>query len=76
VNATTGTLATEGAVTLRAFVDGSVLEVMANDVTAITVRVYSVPSSPLLMEVSDLEVLESIDVWGIRPISKDRLTSD
>lgn len=75
VNSTTGALATDGPVTLRAFVDGSVLEVVANDMTAITARVYSVPSSPMLLEVLDMEGLESLDVWGMKPISKDRLTT-
>lgn len=74
VNSITGALAAEDAVTLRAFLDGSVLEVFANDRTAITARVYSTPSSPLQIEVAQIDSLESLEVWGTKAISKDRLT--
>jgi beta-fructofuranosidase len=63
-------------VTLRIFLDGSVLELFANDRIVITARVYAVPSTPLLVEVSDPTALEALDVWQMRPISPDRLTSD
>ena len=62
------------AVTLRVFVDGSVMEVFANDRVAITVRVYKVPSAPLLVDVLDLDGVKSLEVWGMRAISSDRLT--
>jgi len=75
VNEVTGALAAQGAVTLRVFVDGSVVEACGNEKTAITARVYSVPSTPLLVEVSAMEELQSLDVWGMKPISKDRLTT-
>jgi sucrose-6-phosphate hydrolase SacC (GH32 family) len=74
VNSTTGAFATDEAITLRVFLDGSVLEVFANDKAVITARVYSAPSTPLLVEVSDPTGLESLDVWQMRPISPDRLT--
>jgi beta-fructofuranosidase len=74
VNGTTAAFATNDAVTLRVFLDGSVLEVFANDKAVITARVYAVPSTPLLVEVSDPTALESLDVWQMRPISADRLT--
>jgi beta-fructofuranosidase len=74
VNSTTGVFATDEAITLRVFLDGSVLEVFANDKAVITARVYSAPSTPLLVEVSDPTGLESLDVWQMRPISPDRLT--
>jgi beta-fructofuranosidase len=75
VNGIAGALATVDQVTLRVFADGSVVEVIANDMTAITARVYTIPSSPLAIDVAEGDALESLDVWGIRPISKDRLTT-
>ncbi len=75
VNGIAGALSAAGAVTVRAFLDGSVLEVCANDTTAITARVYSAPSTPLLLDVPEIEALDSLNVWGMKPISKDRLTT-
>ena len=75
VNSTKASFAGAEAVTLRIFLDGSVLEVFANDRVVITTRVYAVPSTPLLVEVSDPTGLEALDVWQMRPISPDRLTS-
>ena len=75
MNGIAGALATADPVTLRVFVDGSVLEVIANDMTAITARVYVAPSSPLLLDVAEFDALESLEVWGMKPISKDRLTT-
>jgi beta-fructofuranosidase len=75
VNGIAGPLATADPVTLRVFVDGSVIEVIANDRTAITARVYTAPTSPLAVDVAEADALESLDVWGIKPISKDRLTT-
>jgi beta-fructofuranosidase len=75
INATTAPLATEDAVTVRAWLDGSVLEILVNDTVAITARVYSVPSAPLIIDVGEIESLEALEVWGMKAISKDRLTS-
>ena len=75
VNASTAPMETDEALNVRAFADGSVLEVMVNDAVALTARVYSVPNGPLAIEVGDIEGLESLDVWGMKAISKDRLTS-
>jgi beta-fructofuranosidase len=75
VNAISAPLGTEEAVSLRAWLDGSVLEVLVNDAVAITARVYSVPSGPLTIDVGEIEGLESLDVWGVKAISKDRLTT-
>jgi len=75
VNATVGVLRTEDPVSLRVFVDGSALEVCANRRAAITARVYEAPHVPLLIEVSEMEALLSLDVWQMTPISKDRLTT-
>jgi beta-fructofuranosidase len=75
VNGTTAGFESEGLVSLRAFLDGSVLEVVANERAAITARVYSNPSTPLQLEMTEIEQLEAMDVWGMKAISKDRLTS-
>lgn len=74
VNGVAGVLETKDLVTLRVFVDGSVVEVFVNDRVAITARVYMAPSTPLQVEVADLEGLESAQVWEMRAISPDRLT--
>jgi beta-fructofuranosidase len=75
VNSTTAAFVTNEPITLRVFLDGSVLEVFANDRAVITARVYAAPSTPLRVEISDMDALESLDVWQMRPISKDRLSS-
>jgi hypothetical protein len=51
-----------------------VLEVFANERVAVTTRVYTAPGGPLQVEVADPEGLESVEVWGMRSISPDRLT--
>jgi hypothetical protein len=51
-----------------------VLEVLVNDAVAITARVYSAPGTPLMFDVHDPDGLESLHVWGIRAISRNRLT--
>jgi beta-fructofuranosidase len=75
VNGVAAPMQSDESVNVRAFVDGSVLEVLVNDAIALTARVYSVPSGPLTIDVGDIEELESLDVWGMKAISKDRLTS-
>lgn len=74
VNTTTGTLATKDPISLRMFLDGSVLEVFVNEKTVITARVYTVPTGALLVGTPEVEALESFDVWGMKAISADRLT--
>jgi len=75
VNSTSAPLATDGAITVRAWFDGSVLEVLVNDAIAVTARVYLAPSTPLTIDMRDIGDLESLDVWGIKAISRDRLTT-
>ncbi len=75
VNGTSAVLGTYGPISFRIFVDGSVLEVFANECAVVTTRVYTMPSRPLVLEVSDITALESLDVWQIRPISADRLSN-
>jgi len=74
VNTTRGAFDASEPITLRILLDGSVLEVFANDRTAITARVYSVPSAPLLLEVSGANSIERLHAWQMKPISGDRLS--
>ena len=60
---------------LHAFLDGSVLEVVANNITAITARVYVAPSGPLRMRIDGEPEITSLEVWQMKPISRNRLTS-
>jgi sucrose-6-phosphate hydrolase SacC (GH32 family) len=62
-------------VRLRMFLDASVLEVFANGVTVLTARIYRAPAGPLRLSFAGEAEINSIDVWQIQPISKDRLTS-
>jgi len=74
VNNVTGAFGFAEPITLRILLDGSVLEVFANSRMVITARVYSVPSTPLLMEISGNTVVR-LQAWQMRQISKDRLSS-
>lgn len=60
---------------LRLFVDGSVLELFANDTAAITERVYTAPQTPLKIAPRPRSAVTEIAVWPMKPISSDRLTS-
>jgi beta-fructofuranosidase len=59
---------------LHMFLDGSVLEVFANGTTALTARIYQIPTGPLRLKLEGDAELASLDVWRVNPISKDRLT--
>jgi beta-fructofuranosidase len=59
---------------LHMYLDGSVLELFANDRTAVTARVYRKASGPLRLKIEGNVELSSLDVWQINPISNDRLT--
>ena len=63
------------ALRLQLFVEASVLELFANRTTAVTERIYTGPQGSLHISISDVSSLRSVDLWPIRPISKDRLTS-
>jgi len=56
------------------FLDGSVLEIFANGTTAVTARIYQIPSSPLRVRLEGNAELTTFDAWQMTPISKDRLT--
>jgi beta-fructofuranosidase len=60
---------------LHLFLDGSVLEAFANRTTAITARIYQVPSSPLRLVFEGDTEQADVQVWHLHPISKDRLTA-
>ena len=62
---------------IRLFLDGSVVECMADDRVALTTRLYSTNKGGLHLAVSDseLDAINSLSVWSIRAISPDRLTS-
>ena len=59
---------------LHMFLDGSVLEIFVNQTVALTARIYTVPSGPLRLKLAGDAELISLDVWQMKPISKDRLT--
>lgn len=76
VNTVTAPLpgAAGSSVHLHMFLDGSVLEVFANGTTALTARIYQIPSSPLRVRLEGNAELTNLDAWQMTPISKDRLT--
>lgn len=61
---------------LRIFLDGSVLELFANNTVAVTARAYQKASAALRLSLEgDVEPL-SLSAWQIKPISKNRLAAD
>jgi len=60
---------------LHMFLDGSVLEVFANGATALTARIYQIPTGPLRIKLDGNVELTNLDAWQMTPISKDRLTA-
>ena len=61
-------------VRLHMFLDGSVLEVFANDTTALTARLYRNPAPLLRITLEGNAEINSLHTWQMNPISKDRLT--
>jgi beta-fructofuranosidase len=61
-------------VRLHMFLDGSVLELFANETVALTARVYQIPSGPLRLKLEGDATIASLHAWQMKPISKDRLT--
>jgi beta-fructofuranosidase len=59
---------------LRLLLDGSVLELLANESVAITDRVYFSPTTPLKIVLPSDTPVSSLHLWPIHPISPDRLT--
>jgi len=62
-------------VRLHMFLDGSVLEVFANDTTSLTARIYQAVSGPLHFSLGANAEIASLNIWDMKPISNDRLTS-
>jgi beta-fructofuranosidase len=60
---------------LRLFLDGSLCEVFAGKTTALTARIYKIPSTPLHLKIEGNVTLTALDAWQINPITKDRLTA-
>jgi sucrose-6-phosphate hydrolase SacC (GH32 family) len=62
---------------LRIFLDGSVAECFLDDQSACTYRTYRAPKAKLRIQIpqAELGAVESLQVWPLRPISPDRLTS-
>jgi beta-fructofuranosidase len=72
------TLAENETLKLRIFLDASVIEIFANDRACLTSRVY--PSRPDSLDIGRLAKggsarLKALDVWEMRSISADRLTT-
>jgi hypothetical protein len=62
---------------IHLYLDASVVECIANDLVAVTARVYQAPKGKLrpVVPVAKLEALNSLIIWPLRAISADRLTS-
>src|SRR5207302_2440227 len=62
-------------VRLHMFVDGSVLEIRANQTTFITARIYETPTGPLRIKLEGNLEDAVLDAWQMQPISSNRLTA-
>ena len=62
---------------IHLYMDGSVVECIANDRVAVTARVYQAPKGKLrpVVPAEKLEAMNSLVIWPLRGISGDRLTS-
>lgn len=58
---------------IHMFIDGSVLEIFANETSALTARVYRKLAGPMRLSLEGNAELKSLDAWQIKPISPDRL---
>ena len=63
-------------VRLHMFLDGSVLELFANNTVAMTARVYQNASETLRLRLEDDAELLSLGAWQIKPISENRLADN
>jgi beta-fructofuranosidase len=64
-------------IALTLFVDGSVIELFANDRACRTIRSYQMPTQALSLQIAEdaLSRVLSLHAWQITPISPDRLTT-
>jgi beta-fructofuranosidase len=78
VNTTTAPLpgATADPVRLRMFLDGSVLELFANNTVALTARLYQSAPKTLRLKLEGNVEVRSIRAWQIKPISENRLAGN
>jgi hypothetical protein len=60
----------------RLFLDGSVAELICDNLHAVTIRIYRLPDGPLRLAATDgdLKSITSVEAWQLRAISADRLT--
>jgi beta-fructofuranosidase len=71
-------LAEDETLKLRVFLDASVIEIFANDRACLTTRIYPSRSDSLGLGTfarGDKARLKALDVWEMRPISANRLTT-
>ena len=71
-------LGRDEALKLHVFLDGSVVEIFANDRFVLTARIYPAGAHSTgisLFEDGGSAQMKSFDAWEMRPISPDRLTS-
>jgi beta-fructofuranosidase len=61
-------------ISFHIFCDGSVLEIFANRTVSLTTRIYKIPSGPLRLTRAGNFSVNFLNVWQLKPISKDRLT--
>lgn len=61
---------------LHIFLDGSVLEIVANESVALTARNYQIPDGVLRVKTLGKARLKSVQIREMKPISKDRLADD
>ena len=60
---------------LHIFLDGSVLEIHANQTTFITARIYQIPTATLGIQLEGSLEDAVLDAWQMNPISPNRLTT-
>jgi beta-fructofuranosidase len=61
----------KGGYEFHLFIDGSVAELICNNLYAVTTRIYRKPNGPLRLTAN----LDGLHVWQLRPISPNRLTT-
>jgi beta-fructofuranosidase len=67
----------EEAIAISLYLDASVVEIFVNERCALTTRIYQIPARPLSLRIAetDLSAIDSLQLWQMRPISPDRLTT-
>ncbi len=65
----------DGCVSIHIFMDGSILEVFINKTAVHTKRVYELDHTSPVTTVSSLGEIDSLRVFDLNPVSRDRLTT-